>query len=75
MAAEAIDNLAGENRENTYYALSILFVMAKTGEVQSLVRAVEEHPSDEVRKAVVKLLTLSGHADLAEQAAKRRQQS
>ena len=45
MAAEAIDNLAGENRENTYNALSILFVMAKTGEVQSLVRAVEEHPA------------------------------
>ncbi len=75
MAGEAIDNLASENRENTYNALSILFVMAKTGEVQSLVKAVEDHPNDEVRKAVVKLLTLSGHSDLADQAAKRRQGS
>ena len=73
MAAEAIDNLASQSREDTYNALSILFVMAKSGQVQSLVRAVEEHPNDEVRKAVIKLLTLSGHADLADQALKRRQ--
>jgi hypothetical protein len=75
MAAEAIENLASESREDTYNALSILFVMAKTGQVQSLVRAVEEHSNDQVRKAVVKLLTLSGHADLAEAATRRRQQS
>ncbi|HKO97164.1 MAG TPA: HEAT repeat domain-containing protein [Pyrinomonadaceae bacterium] len=74
MASEAIDNLAGESREHTYNALSILFVMAKTGEVQSLVKAIEEHSNDEVRQAVVKLLTLSGHKEMAEAALKRREQ-
>lgn len=61
LATEAINNLAGENREDTYTALSILFVMAKTGEVEPLVRALEEHKTDEIGKAVAKLLTLSGH--------------
>ena len=61
LATEAINNLASESREDTYNALSILFVMAKTGEVDPLVRALEEHPDDEIGKAVSKLLSLSGH--------------
>ena len=61
LASEAINNLASENREDTYNALSILFVMAKTGEVTPLLQAVEEHGDDEIGKAVSKLLTLSGH--------------
>lgn len=61
LATEAINNLASESREDTYNALSILFVMAKTGEVEPLVRALEEHRDDEIGKAVSKLLTLSGH--------------
>jgi hypothetical protein len=61
VATEAIENLAGENREDTYSALSILFVMAKTGEVEPLERAIEAHPDDEVGRAVAKLLALSGH--------------
>jgi hypothetical protein len=62
MASEAINNLVSENREETYNALSILFVMAKTGEVEPLERALEEHPNDEIGKAVARLLTLSGHS-------------
>lgn len=61
LATDAINNLASENREDTYNALSILFVMAKTGEVEPLVRALEEHNNDEIGKAVTKLLSLSGH--------------
>lgn len=61
LASEAIKNLVSENREDTYNALSILFVMAKTGEIEPLMRALEEHPDDEIGKAVTKLLTLSGH--------------
>jgi HEAT repeat protein len=61
VATEAIENLVGENREDTYSALSILFVMAKTGEIEPLNRALLEHPDDEIGKAVTKLLTLSGH--------------
>ncbi|HEV7799004.1 MAG TPA: HEAT repeat domain-containing protein [Pyrinomonadaceae bacterium] len=62
LATEAINNLASVNRQDTYTALSILFVMAKTGEVEPLVRALAEHPTDEIGKAVTKLLTLSGHS-------------
>jgi hypothetical protein len=61
LATDAINNLASESREDTYNALSILFVMAKTGEVAPLLQAVEEHRDDEIGKAVSKLLTLSGH--------------
>ena len=61
LATEAIDNLASDNREDTYNALSILFVMAKTGEVEPLVKALAEHRDDEIGKAVAKLLSLSGH--------------
>ncbi len=62
LASEAINNLVSEDREETYNALSILFVMAKTGEVEPLVRALGEHPNDEIGKAVMKLLNLSGHS-------------
>ncbi len=72
LAQESIDNLASESREATYNALSILFVMAKTGETAPLVRAIEDHDNDEVRKAVVKLLTLSGRSEIADAAMKRR---
>lgn len=61
VATEAINNLVSESREDTYNALSLLFVMAKTGEVAPLEQALEEHPDDEIGKAVTKLLTLSGH--------------
>jgi DNA repair exonuclease SbcCD ATPase subunit len=72
VAAEAIDNLESESREETYNSLSILFMMAKTGEVKPLVKAIEEDPSDEVRRAVVKLLNLSGQSNVAHAALQRR---
>jgi hypothetical protein len=71
VAAEAIENLVSESREETYNSLSILFVMAKTGEVAPLIKAIEEHPSDEVRRAVVKLLNLSGQSEVADAALQR----
>lgn len=72
LAAEAIDNLVSDNREDTYNALSILFVMAKTGEVQPLVQAIAEHPNGEVSEAALKLLTLSGKSEIASAALKQR---
>ena len=61
LAEDAINNLASSSREESYNALSILFVMAKTGEVEPLVQALEAHKSDDIGKAVSKLLSLSGH--------------
>jgi hypothetical protein len=72
LATEAIDNLVSENREETYNSLSILFVMAKTGEVQPLIQAIEEHENEEVCRAVLKLLSLSGHSELGDAALQRR---
>ena len=64
LAGESISQLTGESREKTYEAFSLLFLMAKAGEVQPLVRAIEGHPSNEVRLAVVKLLALSGQKEI-----------
>ncbi|MEP6911212.1 MAG: HEAT repeat domain-containing protein [bacterium] len=72
LAAEAIDKLVGESREDTYNALLILFVMAKTGEVQPLVQAIENHENVEVCRAVIKLLTLNGQTKLGDAALQRR---
>jgi HEAT repeat protein len=59
LAAESLSQLTGESRERTYESFSLLFLMAKAGEVQPLLRAIEGHPNHEVRLAVVKLLALS----------------
>jgi hypothetical protein len=64
LASEAISNLTGDSREKTYDAFSLLFLMAKAGEVEPLMKAIDEHPSIEVRLAVVKLLALSGQAGI-----------
>lgn len=64
LATEAIGNLTGESREKTYDAFSLLFLMSKAGEVQPLLRAIEEHSNVEVRLAVVKLLALSGQHEI-----------
>jgi hypothetical protein len=64
LASDAISQLTGESREKTYEAFSLLFLMAKAGEVAPLVRAIEAHPNNEVRLAVVKLLALSGQKEI-----------
>ncbi len=64
LANEAIRNLTGESRDKTYDAFSLLFLMSKAGELQPLMRAIEDHSNIEVRLAVVKLLALSGQPDI-----------
>jgi hypothetical protein len=64
LANEAIGNLTSESRDETYDAFSLLFLMSKAGELQPLMRAIEEHANVEVRLAVVKLLALSGQPDI-----------
>jgi len=72
LAAEAIDNLVSDSREDTYNALLILFVMAKAGEVQPLIQAIEDHENVEVCRAVIKLLNLTGQTKLGDAALQRR---
>jgi len=64
LAVDAIANLTGESREKTYDAFSLLFLMAKAGEVQPLMKAIEDYPNIEVRLAVVKLVALSGQPEI-----------
>jgi HEAT repeat protein len=59
LAANAINSLTGEGRDRTYDAFSILFLMAKAGEVQPLMQAIAKHPNLEVRLTAIKLLALS----------------
>jgi HEAT repeat protein len=72
LAAEAINDLTGEDRERAYNALGMLFVMAKVNAVQPLVQAIEDHESFKVRSAAIKLLNSSGHMEVAEAAVRRR---
>lgn len=64
LAGNAIDDLTDVSRENSYSAFSLLFLVAKAGEVQPLMRVIESHPSIELRLAVIKLLALSGDGEI-----------
>jgi len=59
LAGNAINSLSGESRDRTYDAFSILFLMAKAGEVQPLMQAISRHSNAEVRLTAIKLLALS----------------
>jgi len=64
LAAEAIQNLLGESREKTYDAFSLLFLMAKAGEIRPLLLTIEKHPDVAVRLSVIRLLTFSNQPDI-----------
>jgi len=64
LATQAIDSLTNGSRERTYGAFSLLFLMAKAGETQPLMDAIEAHTDLEVRLAVVRLLALSGQTEI-----------
>ena len=48
LAANALNALSGESREQTYHAYSLLFLMAKVGEVFPLLQAVSRHSNIDV---------------------------
>ncbi|MFN2511361.1 MAG: hypothetical protein ABR568_07950 [Pyrinomonadaceae bacterium] len=60
----AIDTLTGDSQEDSYSALSLLFLVAKAGEVGPLMRVIEEHPNIQLRLALIKLLALSGESKI-----------
>jgi hypothetical protein len=72
IASQALQDLCSQDREETYNALCLLFTMARTGEVEPLVTAVEEHEDAEIRLAAVRLLKMSGNEELATDAVNRR---
>jgi len=60
LAGDALVNLSSEDPDTAYDAFSLLFLIAKAGEVEALLQAVEEHPSIEIRQTLVQLLAQSG---------------
>jgi HEAT repeat protein len=64
LAGHAIDTLTGDSRGNAYSALSLLFLVAKAGEVEPLMRIIEDHPNIQLRLALIKLLALSGEPNI-----------
>ena len=61
---EAIDDLMAENHESCYGAFSLLFLVAKAGVVEPLVRVIEKHPSLDLTLAVIRLLASSGEPEV-----------
>jgi len=61
---EAIEDLMGDNPENSYSAFSFLFLVAKAGEVQPLVKVIRNHPSLELRLTLIRLLAASGDPEI-----------
>jgi HEAT repeat protein len=61
---EAIDDLMAENYESCYGAFSLLFLVAKAGVVEPLIRVIEQHPSLDLSLAVIRLLASSGEPEV-----------
>ncbi|HEY6046571.1 MAG TPA: hypothetical protein VIU65_08210, partial [Pyrinomonadaceae bacterium] len=59
LASNAINSLSGEGRDQTFDAYSILFLMAKAGEVAPLLQAIGKHSNVDVRLTSIKLIALS----------------
>ena len=64
MVNDAIEYLASAGHQNSYSAFTLLFLVAKAGEVQPLLRVIESHPNIELRLAVIRLLASSGEPDI-----------
>ncbi len=64
LAREAINHLNRSHNGHGFDALSLLLTMMKAGEVEPLLRAVEDHPDLEARIAVIRLLSLSHQAEI-----------
>ena len=62
---EAIHDLMDENHERCYGAFSLLFLVAKAGVVQPLIKVIEKHPSVDLRLAVIRLLASSKEMQVA----------
>ncbi len=64
LVGDAIETFKGEGRQNRYRVFSLLFLVAKSGAVGSLISVIEEHPSMELKLALIELLALSGEVGI-----------
>ena len=64
LASDAISNLHRRSIGQTHDALALLFLMTRAGEVQPLLKAIEENSAIDTRVTCVKLLALSGQLEV-----------
>jgi HEAT repeat protein len=64
LAGEAIVKLTAESRQEACDAFSVLFLMARVGELQPLLAAIEEHPDVDTRLAAIRLLALTRRTEI-----------
>ena len=64
LVSDAIKSLIGDGGKDSYSAFSLLFLAAKAGEIQPLVRAIENHPSIELRQKLVGLLASTSVSEI-----------
>jgi len=64
LASDALGSLVGQSREKMHEALTLLFLMAKAGEIRPLMSTIEDGQNLEMRLAVVNLLALTGRHDI-----------
>lgn len=67
MAAQAIDRLISEDRRQAYEAFSMLSLLAKANETAPILEAIAEHPDQNIRMAAIRLLGMTGRAEVAQQ--------
>jgi HEAT repeat protein len=60
LVREAIQQLKADGSQNLYGTMSLLFLVAKAGEVQLLMGLLESHPGLELRLALIELLGSTG---------------
>jgi HEAT repeat protein len=64
LASDAISNLHRRSISQTHDALALLYLMTRAGEVQPLLKAIEENSAIDTRVTCVKLLALTGQLEV-----------
>lgn len=63
LVKDALNNLTSEKSKDTYRAFSLLFLLAKAGEIDPLVQVIETHASLELRVKLIGLLVSNGERE------------
>jgi HEAT repeat protein len=61
---QAVDRLASEDRRQAYEAFSLFSLLARAGETQPIIDAIENHREDEVRLCAVRVLNMAGQSSV-----------
>jgi HEAT repeat protein len=67
IVAQAVDRLASEDRRQAYEAFSLFSLLARAGEIQPILNAVENHHDDEVRLCAIRVLNACPPPQIASQ--------